>query len=317
MSLNTWSSVKIPAEPTRSFVLVEGIAPEADETKVREFFTFCGKINQFELRPAGTSSSVLAAAGAPQPSQEALIEFDHDSAAKTAVLLSNAMIAEQPINVKYLFEEFNAASPTVTTTTAAEEGVDAEKHKRSLDEASDLLRSQGTALPQEDKPKSTVFHEIVARGYLLSERLLSSAYDYDRRYGLTEKAQNLLGQARTQAAAIDERLGVSTKVRAVEEKYHIQEKVNNLTSQATALSSQALETPTGQRVVSAFNQVKDTGSKTYADGVRLAEEKKRQASVDDATSGEPAAATVVGEGHQNNPTAVPTSMPTAADQQGH
>ncbi|RKP34292.1 hypothetical protein BJ085DRAFT_21569 [Dimargaris cristalligena] len=234
----TWTTVALPAEASPNFVLVEGIAKEADAAKVTEFFTFCGKIDQFELRPSADGEA-----------QEALIHFEKDSAAKTAVLLSNAMIAEKPIEVRFFFDHH-------------------------IDEAATLLKDRD--LPQEEKPKSSIFYEIIANGYLLSEKLVKTAYEYDSRYGLSDKAQSLVGQARQSASALDERFKVSENIKNIDEKYKIHDKVNNLTTQATALSNQALQSPAGQRVVHALQQAKESGVRTYEEGVKLAEDEKRE-----------------------------------------
>ncbi|KAJ1973860.1 Protein vip1 [Dimargaris cristalligena] len=255
----TWTTVALPAEASPNFVLVEGIAKEADAAKVTEFFTFCGKIDQFELRPSADGEA-----------QEALIHFEKDSAAKTAVLLSNAMIAEKPIEVRFFFDQYNVAASPVPELPKEGEAA----QRSHIDEAATLLKDRD--LPQEEKPKSSIFYEIIANGYLLSEKLVKTAYEYDSRYGLSDKAQSLVGQARQSASALDERFKVSENIKNIDEKYKIHDKVNNLTTQATALSNQALQSPAGQRVVHALQQAKESGVRTYEEGVKLAEEKKRQ-----------------------------------------
>ncbi|KAJ1981184.1 Protein vip1 [Dimargaris xerosporica] len=244
---STWNDVTLPAAPAPTFVYVTGISPDATEATVKDFFTFCGRIQQFQLRPAVTGKS-----------QEALVEFEKDSAAKTAVLLSNAMIAEQPIEVKYFYDTFNAPSPTVPSQSPAEE--------HTHDTAQFV---QNRDLSQEEKPKTSIVQEIIAGGYLLSEKIMTKAHEYDARYGLSAKALSLLGQAKQGATTLDQKLKVSENIKQIDEKYKIQDKVTNLTNQA--LSSTA-----GQRVSSALQQAKEQGTRAYQDGVKLAEERKQQ-----------------------------------------
>ncbi|KAJ1983090.1 Protein vip1 [Dimargaris verticillata] len=262
---SSWNDITLPAVPAPTFVYVTGIALEATETAVKDFFTFCGRIQQFQLRPAVTGKS-----------QEALVEFEKDSAAKTAVLLSNAMIAEQPIEVKYYYDTFNAPSPTVPSQSPAQE------HTHDTDQF-----VQNRDLSQEEKPKTSIVQEIVASGYLLSEKIMAKAHEYDTRYGLSTKALSLLGQAKQGASTLDQKLKVSENIKQIDEKYKIQDTVTNLTNQA--LSSTA-----GQRVSSALQQAKEQGTRAYQDGVKLAEERKqqqqREAEDEPASSASPSAA---------------------------
>jgi hypothetical protein len=70
---------------------------------VKEFFSFCGKITQFQMKltPSGDS-------------YEAVLAFEKDSSARTAKMLSNAVIGEKSIQVRALFSETESrtGSPT-------------------------------------------------------------------------------------------------------------------------------------------------------------------------------------------------------------
>ncbi|KAJ1654913.1 Protein vip1 [Dispira simplex] len=255
----SWTGITFSEEPSPNFVLVRGISPTATEEKVKEFFNFCGTMDGFALRPSLTGEA-----------QEALIRFEKDSAAKTAVLLSNAMIEEQPIEVKYYYNEFNTpVSPSVPQDAKAADS----ENQRHIGEAAELLKNQD--IPQEDKPKSSIIHEILAKGYLLSERIVGKAYEYDSKYGLTEKAQAMVNQAKQGALALDQRLKVSENIKQIDEKYKLHDKVTNLTTQASNLGNQALGTSAGQTIVNALQQAKEQGSQTYQESVKLAEEMKR------------------------------------------
>ncbi|KAJ1955309.1 Protein vip1 [Dispira parvispora] len=255
----SWTGMALPEEPSPNFVLVEDISSTATEDKVKEFFNFCGTIEGFALRPSLTGKA-----------QEALIRFEKDSAAKTAVLLSNAMIEEQPIEVKYYYSEFNTPdSPAAPKDTKAADPED----ERSIGEAAELLKNQD--MPQEDKPKTSIIHEILAKGYLLSERIVGKAHEYDSKYGLTEKAQTMVNQAKQGALALDQRLKVSENIKQIDEKYKLHDKVTNLTTQASNLGNQALGTSAGQTIVNALQQAKEQGTQTYQESVKLAEEMKR------------------------------------------
>lgn len=68
---NEWS-VKLPAE-AKSAVIVSNISPQTTEDTIRDFFSFCGIIQGFEMKA---------------DEHKALVYFEQESAAKTAILLS-------------------------------------------------------------------------------------------------------------------------------------------------------------------------------------------------------------------------------------
>jgi hypothetical protein len=65
-------------------------------SKVRDFFEFCGTIEDLEMQ---------AVPSADGKRQEALVLFANPMAAKTAILLTNAQLEDQPIQVSYYFTE--------------------------------------------------------------------------------------------------------------------------------------------------------------------------------------------------------------------
>lgn len=65
--------IAIPTEPTPKFIIVKNVAPGTTESMLTDFFSFCGKIENFSLNNDTT----------------AFILFERASAAKTAILLNN------------------------------------------------------------------------------------------------------------------------------------------------------------------------------------------------------------------------------------
>lgn len=140
--------MQIPTEPTPKLVRVNNISQKTPEKTIRDFFAFCGKIQELELKKEGDH-------------QTALILFERASAAKTAALLSNALLDESHIQVEPYFSNASAAA------------ADEEKS------------------PTEDdtKPKASVMAELLAAGYTLSDQVIQAGHDFDQKYGVRARVQ--------------------------------------------------------------------------------------------------------------------------------
>jgi hypothetical protein len=83
------AAVEEGGEPTAVFVT--NISPSAGDKTVSDFFSFCGEIRSLVLRHA---------AGHADGTQEAIVTFESAAAAKTAQLLTNALIVDRAISVR-------------------------------------------------------------------------------------------------------------------------------------------------------------------------------------------------------------------------
>jgi len=171
-----------------------------------DFFLFCGKINQFEMKKDGTT-------------QSALIMFDKESAAKTATMLSNAVIADTQIQVHYYFDSVNQS--TETDGAAA---------------ADSLTAASGS---QEAKPKTGIVSEIIKAGHGLSTIIVTRAMEFDAKYGVSAHLQPYYQQALTHLNMFEEKYhikrAITDKATELDAKYGIRENVTGLatTVQAT------------------------------------------------------------------------------------
>ncbi|KAI9230192.1 MAG: hypothetical protein DHS80DRAFT_21668 [Piptocephalis tieghemiana] len=228
--MTNWT-LDIPSEPTPKLVHVTDIAKDASEEKVREFFLFCGKIQKFELKDT-------------EKSKEALILFDKESAAKTATMLSNAVINEQQITVQYYFDQFRSAS----TSTEHNDSANADARESS-------------AGSQEEKPKTGIVTEVVAAGYGLQHSILSHAKEWDAKYGVVDRLQSYYSQALEKANAIDQqyklRETVTTKAGELDAKFDVSGKVGAATAQMQAAANSALSTGPGQKATTFYSQARD------------------------------------------------------------
>ncbi|CAO3646868.1 unnamed protein product [Mucor fragilis] len=216
--MTNWS-ISIPETPSPNYVLVKNIALESTEQTVKEFFLFCGKIKEFELKVDEED----------EKHQVALIHFERESAAKTAALLSNALIDESHI----------VASPYFDIPSADNE--------RSVD-------SPEQNETQEGKPKSRIAAEILANGYLLQDHVVAKGLEYDNKYNVSSRLTGFLSSLQSSAKQFDEKYRIWDKAVGIDQKYKIGEKVQTAAQTAQTKAQAALQTPTGQKVQDLANQ---------------------------------------------------------------
>ncbi|KAI9216421.1 hypothetical protein BC828DRAFT_409478 [Blastocladiella britannica] len=205
--------------PTPNAVLVQNISSNATEKSVKDFFSFCGKINAFEMISAGTT-------------QEAFILFDKESAANTARLLSNAVIVDRSVTVKSFFEEHEG---------------DAEK------KVAEDSKSEDDA---EHKPYTRVIAELLANGYTLTVPIVQKGVEIDTKYSLTKTLGAYFFSAKAKAEQLDETYKVTAQLKDLDAKFHVSERAVEILSKSKELAEKALATPTGQTVAQTAETVK-------------------------------------------------------------
>ncbi|KAI8335547.1 hypothetical protein BC941DRAFT_378180 [Chlamydoabsidia padenii] len=210
-------TVTIPETPSPNYVLVKNISLASSEKTVKEFFLFCGKIKEFELIKDDDEAH-----------QVALVHFERESAAKTASLLSSALIDDEHITVAPYFE---SAFPT--------------ENEKETD---------ATETSQESKPKARIAAEILANGYLLQDQIVAKGLEYDGKYNVTSRLTGYLNYFQNNVKSFDEKYRIWDKATEIDQKYKIQEKVTNAAQTAQTHAQAALQTPTGQKVNEFANQ---------------------------------------------------------------
>ncbi|CEP08100.1 hypothetical protein [Parasitella parasitica] len=221
--MTNWT-ISIPETPSPNFVIVKNIALESTEQTVKEFFLFCGKIKEFELKVDEED----------EKHQVALIHFERESAAKTAALLSNALIDESHIIATPYFD------------IPAKEGSSEGQESKSTEQSA-----------QEDKPKSRIAAEILANGYMLQDHVVAKGLEYDNKYNLSGRLTGLLSSFQSNVKQFDEKYRIWDKAVDLDQKYKIGEKVQNAAQTAQNTAQAALQTPTGQKV-------QDLAAQTFA-----------------------------------------------------
>jgi hypothetical protein len=154
-----------------------------------------------------------------------LIHFERESAAKTAVLLSNALIDDSHIAVAPYFE---SAAPTA----------DKEEEETT----------------QEGKPKTKIFAELLAHGYIIQDQVVAKGLEYDKKYAVQSRVTSYLSGLQAHAKQLDDKYRIWGKALELDQKYKIQEKAQATFNAAHAKAQEALSTPTGQKVQTLANQ---------------------------------------------------------------
>lgn len=93
-------------------VLVENLSPSVTEKTLKDFFFLCGPIESITLNEQKNAQ------GDAEESLVAVVVFEESSAAETAVLLTNAVLVDRAITVRFFFPETGLCSArTVSTHT--------------------------------------------------------------------------------------------------------------------------------------------------------------------------------------------------------
>jgi len=197
-------------------VYVSNIAPTANEKTVSDFFSFCGKITKLILKKSDAANGT----------HEVVVWFETESAAKTALLLTNALIVDRPISV---VSYAKADGTPVVEWVAIEE----QKNPGALH----VPEPRDFSVPDEQRSKTSVVASLLAGGYSLGADAAQKAKEYDEKYGLT--APLYAGAEQVKQAVL-----------AVNEQYKISETATGIANATTATISN-----TAQGIVNATKNI--------------------------------------------------------------
>jgi len=198
-------------------VFVSNISPNATEKTVSDFFSFCGRIIRLILRNV-------------EGFQEAVVVFETDSAAKTALLLTNALIVDRPITV---IPYSPGAGELEGQESQSEQPITERPH----------------AVPDGERTKTSVVASLVAAGYVLGSDTIGKARELDEKHMISLQLKVGAEQIKAKANEIDKTLHISEtatgiktavvdKAREVDEMLKISEKVG-AAAEATKLQANA------------------------------------------------------------------------------
>jgi RNA recognition motif-containing protein len=253
-------------------VYVSNVSPSANEKTVSEFFSFCGRITDLKLNTY------------PNKGGEAIVTFETEAAAKTALLLTNALIADRPITVVPFTEtdekNFNHACSTSETVRTELHG--------------DQVPNKTHAASAEERTKLSVIASLLAAGYTLGTDAFSKAREIDEQNQLSAKAAAAVEVVKAKANEIDQKLKISenvaagytavgNKVREIDEQYKVSDNIaaayKTAATNIEAGVQKAKETPAVQTATRTVNSYLTPATETLKEikqqTDQLIEEKRR------------------------------------------
>jgi len=166
-------------------VYVKNISSETSEKEIREFFSFCGKISNLEVKSEGAT-------------KEASVTFEKETAAKTALLLDATRLGQNEVKVE----------------SAVAGSSDHDDYTHNTERDSDEIT-------QEEKPRSRIIAEYLAHGYVIKDVGIQRAIDLDNKHGVSNRflttLQNLDQKyhATDKAKSVDQSYGVTQKANSL------------------------------------------------------------------------------------------------------
>jgi len=219
-------------------VQVSNIAEVSNEKTVHDFFSFCGTISKIDF-----DETTLP--------KKATIYFERVSAAKTALMLNGGALDGS--NLIVTSEEVHADTVHADEPVASGSG---EHH-----------------IHQEDKPRSGIAAEYLAKGYVLSDGILQKAIEMDKRHGISD---HFLSYIQSIDQAVGSKLGgpeptLSEKAintaKSIDQKQHI-------TVRANTYYEKAIASPFGQKVFAFYSSTSKQVFDIHEEARRIADEQK-------------------------------------------
>lgn len=163
-------------------VEVKNIAASTADSEIRDFFSFCGKVSDIQVKSDGDHKT-------------ATVTFEKDTAMKTALLLNNTMLGNS----------------TISVTSPAGARADEPSSHDTRDAA------DSDEITQEMKPRARILAEYLASGYVIGDAALERAIDLDSKHGVSNRFLTTLQRldqkyhATDRAKATDESYGISAR----------------------------------------------------------------------------------------------------------
>eukprot|EP00727_Mastigamoeba_balamuthi_P006019 m51a1_g2036 hypothetical protein (356) ;mRNA; f:1339168-1340916 len=212
-------------------VFVSNISPSAQEKTVTDFFSFCGEIKELTLRSTADGG------------KEAIVAFETEAAAKTAMLLNNAIIVDRPIAIRPLTAA-DVSAPTGATETRVA--------------GSEIEQKQFGGVPDSQRSATSVVASMIASGYVLGEDMRKKALEYDEKLRITEQIRQSAEAVKAKAAEIDSTMHITSTfsagmswlastVTSVDQTLGITSTIKNvdqtlgISTRASAMSEQIIE----------------------------------------------------------------------------
>ncbi len=175
----------------------------------------------------------------------ATVTFEKDTAAKTALLLHNTQLGPNHIVV----------------TGAGGSDEEAPHHANAERDTDEIT--------QEEKPRSRIFAEYLAHGYVVGDAALQRAIELDHQHGVSSRFLSTLQN-------LDKKYHATDRAKSADQSYGITHRANSLLSGLGSYFEKATNTPTGKRIVKFYTESQRQVQDIHTEARRLAELKKEE-----------------------------------------
>eukprot|EP01105_Mastigella_eilhardi_P004823 TRINITY_DN164_c2_g1_i1.p1 TRINITY_DN164_c2_g1~~TRINITY_DN164_c2_g1_i1.p1 ORF type:complete len:349 (-),score=110.42 TRINITY_DN164_c2_g1_i1:119-1165(-) len=220
-----------------SAVFVCNISPSAQQKAVTDFFAYCGTIKEIKLWRAKDNT------------QAAVVVFEAVSSARTALLLSDALIVDKAISV-------------VPFSGAPDQQAPGEENAQPVTIDGSQIEQRPPPAEGEQHSMTSVVASMIVGGYSLGANVFQSAKSYDEQHGITTQLKTVGETVKTKATEIDTQYGFSNKlaqlgnaISALDTSYGISQKA---VSGYQAVVQTATEYGLPQKAASGYHAVVDT-----------------------------------------------------------
>lgn len=137
-------------------------------------------------------------------------------------------------------------------------------------------------IPQEDKPRSRIFAEYLAHGYVVSDNAIIKAIALDQKHGVSNKFTTALNN-------FDKKFNATERARGLDTNYQISTKAASGWRGLSSYFEKALEHPSGQKLRDFYVQTDKQVRDIHTEARRLADLKQGKTGEAEAAAPAPAA----------------------------
>jgi hypothetical protein len=147
------------------------------------------------------------------------------------------------------------------------------------EETSHTEEKDSEGISQDDKPRSAIFAEYLAHGYVIGDSTLTRAIELDKTHGISTKFTSFLTQ-------LDTKLKATDRAKSADTTYGITDKATTGWNTLNQYFEKAIDTPTGQKVRAFYTEGSKQVLDIHTEARRLAELKKQQQAEKTGTTSE-------------------------------
>ncbi|GAM19665.1 hypothetical protein SAMD00019534_028400 [Acytostelium subglobosum LB1] len=223
-------------------VFVTNISYKANTKTVSDFFSFCGKIIDLVLREDAARSA-----------QEGIVVFETESAAKTALLLTNALIVDKVIQVVPYNASIHGPVDSSNRTVSSPQSADAisvnsdsssnlgGEHNPAVNLSKDSITNREHTVPDSERTKTSVIASMLAAGYTLGQEAIHKARQVDEENNISNKIKGGAESIKATASEIDQKLHISEGASAIKTAVVEKAKEMHIGENATAVKTAVVE----------------------------------------------------------------------------